>query len=308
MHYARNMTTDGNPLNRMVPEPRTYNGSRTGPKDMKAAHLPVMLPGPKKSAALPGILPAGVIPDEGSRIWLFVPKSVQQGEQWIQDDTRDWFDDRERKVEVRRDYPSHPRWIIKGANTMRATIHNAGIVSEIHMLVRIAAGLPEFPVWVPARMTLKQTQSDLAFRLSKTARDVFIRQGQQALKDFAERAPGQFIKFIGATFVPKQIEAEIKTSVAGGLDPETADQIIDALSQEMQRRAEEAKTFLAATTLDYEPAGNVAASLEGSAQVLHEATADNSIGASRRGDITATRRLRDVQDAEQDVPAEVEWD
>jgi hypothetical protein len=184
------------------------------------------LPGPLGSGAgnLPPPMPAGVLPAEDSRMWLFVPRAVQQGEAFIQDDTRDWFEDRERKVVICRDYPDHPRWIVN--NGVRARMHNAQIVSEIHMLARIMAGKPDVPAWVPARMSVKQQQSDLAYRLTKATREVFIKEGPAALEAFANKAPGQFIKFVGATFIPKQIEANVTQSPGQSMDAETADALL----------------------------------------------------------------------------------
>ncbi|MBK9156732.1 MAG: hypothetical protein IPM11_01150 [Micropruina sp.] len=272
------------------------------------------LPGPLGSGAgkLPPPLPAGVLPPEDSRLWHFVPRAVQQGEAFIKDDTRDWFDDRERKVMICRDYPDHPRWIVNGG--VRARMHNAQIVSEIHMLARISAGRADMPAWVPARMGVRQAQSDLAFRLTKAAREVFIQEGRDAMVAFATKAPGQFIKFIGATFIPKQIEANVSTT-SNVMDAETADALLAAISEELKRRQDEAQEIASARPLDYDPPVDIVDMVRDTANAFHMATEpDSAIGSAKSGHpmhlSTGLTKVVDMEaDVESETPAgEYQWD
>lgn len=279
-----------------------------GPRPVIAAK-----PGPRKGV-LPAPLPAGQIPPDDSRLWMFVPKAISAGERWVQDDTREWFANLGGVVQVRRDYPTHPRWLVGAAgNTLRGAVMNEGIVSEIHLLVRITAGLPDMPSWVAARLSLKQTQADLSYRLTKLARGTLITQGPTAMKDWAERSPGQFLKWIGATFVPKQIEQNVTLSAGQSLEPEVAQAVIDAIAAEVERRAEEAQK-LAVNPTDYE-GGPVIDNLQAAADELAGAVGDR-VGIARTLVPGAARRLRHVIDLEADVvevqPAveagEIEWD
>lgn len=270
------------------------------------------LPGPLGSGAgkLPAPLPAGVLPPEDSRLWQFVPRAVQLGEAFIQDDTRDWFDDRDRKVVICRDYPDHPRWIMNEG--VRARMHNAQIISEIHMLARITAGKSDVPAWVPARMSVKQQQSDLAYRLTKATRDVFIVQGKEALEAFAARAPGQFIKFVGATFIPKQIEANVTQSAGQSMDAETADALLSAIAEELKRRQDEMKEIAVARPLDFEPPAEIIDMVQQTAETFHMATEPTmSPGSAKNGHPTnLSHGLTKVVDLEADVAEEagVDWE
>lgn len=281
-------------LTNAVPGPRAFEGTKTG------------------KVRLPAPLAAGILPPDDSRMWLFVPKSVQQGESFIQDDTRDWFRDRDSKVVICRDYPDHPRWVPLKTNSLRARMHNSHIVSEIHMLARMAAGKPEYPDWVPARMTVKQQQADLSFRLTKATREVFVKAGKDAMEAFATKAPGQFIKFVGATFIPKKIESDVVVRPGEILDPETADQILVALNEELQRRSEEAKLIATTDVLDYDPPAEVVDMVADTAGLFAEATTTmpgERMAISRMpGASNLHRGLKKVVDLEADIPAETEWD
>ena len=215
--------------------------------------LPSLLPGPPVTAygmKLPEPLPAGVLPPEDSRMWHFTPRAVQEGEAYIKDDTREWFENRDRKVVICRAYPDHPRWQVAGSQSIRAKLYNGTITAEVHMLARIDIGRPDVPEWVPARMTVKQQQADLGFRLVKTTRDIFRKKGKDAMELFAERAPGQFIKFIGATFVPKQIETQLNTN-PNELSKETVGEYLELIADELSRRADEAGVLARGFPLDY---------------------------------------------------------
>lgn len=281
-------------LTNATPGPRAFEGSKTG------------------KVKLPAPLAAGILPPDDSRMWLFVPKSVQQGEAYIQDDTRDWFRDRDSKVVICRDYPDHPRWVPLKTNSLRARMHNSQIVSEVHMLARLAAGKPEYPDWVPARMTVKQQQADLSFRLTKATREVFVKAGKDAMEAFAQKAPGQFIKFVGATFIPKKIESDVTVRPGEILDPEVADQILVALNEELARRAEEAKLQATTDVMDYDAPAEIVDMVADTAGVFAEATITGpgeSVGVLRDPSQPALQRnLKRVVDLEADVPAETEWD
>ena len=272
--------------------------------------LPRSLPGPLGTGAgkLPDPLPAGVLPPEDSRLWQFVPRAVQQGEAYIQDDTRDWFEDRDRRVVICRDYVDHPRWILNTG--VRARMHNAQIISEIHMLARISAGRSDVPSWVPARMSVKQQQSDLSYRLTKAAREVFIKEGKAALEAFAAKAPGQFVKFIGATFVPKQIEANVTQSVGQTMDAETADALLAAIADEIKRREVESKEIAMVRPLDYENETEIVDMVRQSAETFHMAAEPNGpLGGAKNGEPRAmTHQLNRVIDLEADIQEETVWD
>lgn len=287
------MPNDGR-LTNAIPGPRAFEGTKTG------------------KLKLPAPLAAGILPADDSRMWLFVPRSVQQGESFIQDDTRDWFDDRDRKVVICREYPDHPRWVVLKGNNIRARMHNSHIVSEVHMLARLHAGKPEYPDWVPARMTVKQQQADLAFRLTKATREVFVKRGKDALEMFADKAPGQFVKFVGATFIPKKIESDVTVRPGEVLDPEAADQILAALNEELQRRADEAKLVATTDVLDYDAPADVVdmvADTAGTFAAATEVGSLESVGALRDPKhIGLTQHLNKVVDLEADVPSETEWD
>lgn len=286
------------------------------------ARLTNAVPGPRDRQGIPGggkvrlpaPLAAGILPAEDSRMWLFVPKAVQQGESFIQDDTRDWFDDRDRKVVICREYADHPRWIVLSNKNMRAVMHNAHIISEVHMLARLHAGRPEYPDWVPARMTVKQQQADLAYRLSKATREVFVKHGKEAMETFASKAPGQFIKFVGATFVPKKIESDVTVRPGELIDPETADQLLSALSDELKRRQEEAKVVATTHVMDYDAPADVVDTVQDTAGVFRQSVElrpTDRVAAMRSGtSLTLADGLQKFQDLEADVPseAEVEWD
>jgi hypothetical protein len=268
------------------------------------------VPGPARRGRLPDPMLRGVIPPEDNRLWMFTPRAITAGERWIQDDTREWFEQNERKVVICRSYPTHPRWTVgAAADTARARIYHEGIVSEVHMLVRLTAGLPEVPSWVPARLSLKQAQADLAYRLTKSARGVFVRQGEQAMKDFAERAPGQFLKWLGATFVPKQIEQNVTVTPGQSLDPQQAEDILQALDAELKRRADEAK-LLKNNPTDFE-AALVSDSLKEVADRFTVAVGDN-VQNARALKPEAAYRLNKVIDLEADlvdpVTGEIQWD
>jgi hypothetical protein len=199
---------------------------------------------------LPAPPPAGELPTEGSPLWFITPKAAQQGQDWIKDDTRQWFEDRGGLVQIGRVYLDHPRWAVGAAErTMRGRMNNQNIVAEVHMLARVSAGLPEFPAGMATKLTVKQLQADTGFQLMRAARSVFQAKGRQALNDFADRAPGQFVKFMASISVPKRIETEV-TTTAGALDPEAADALIAALTAELQRRERDMKVINAAGGID----------------------------------------------------------
>lgn len=281
-------------LTNAIPGPRAFEGAKAG------------------KLKLPAPLAAGILPPDDSRMWLFVPRSVQQGESFIQDDTRDWFDDRDRKVVICREYPDHPRWVVLKGNNIRARMHNSHIVSEVHMLARLHAGRPEYPDWVPARMTVKQQQADLAFRLAKVTRDTFIKHGKDAMEAFASKAPGQFIKSLFATYIPKKIESDVIVRPGEVIDPEAADQILAVLNEELRRRADEAKLVATTNVLDYNAPADAVEMLE---LATNEFTAATECGPSERigalrdpTHMALTQHLNRVVDLEADVPTEVEWD
>jgi hypothetical protein len=266
-----------------------------------------LVPGPRKKAPVPAPLPAGQLPPEDSRMWLFVPEAVQLGERFIQQDTYDWFEDRDRCVPVAREYLDHPRWIVVGARGVRAQIHNAKIASEVHLLVRKHNGLPEVPYWVPARMSLKQQQSDLSWKLTKITRDALIKHGTNAMADFAVRAPGQFLKFVAQTFIPKKVEVEQTVTPGQSMDPETADELIRALSEELKRRQEEAKV-VNHNPMDYDTNDEPIRVLDGFAVEMHEASKDTAIGNSKSFEPRdITRRLNIIDDVIT-LNEEVDWD
>lgn len=273
--------------------------------------LPRSLPGPLGSGAgpLPPLLPAGVLPSEDSRLWHFDARAVQQGEGFIQDDTRDWFEDRDRKVVISRSYPDHPRWLLNDG--VRARMHNYKIVSEVHMLARVTAGLSDVPAWVPARMSVKQQQSDVGFRLLKLTREQLIVSGKDAMAAFAQRAPGQFLKFVATVSVPRQIEANVTQSAGTVMDPETADALLAAIAEELGRRQDEMKEIAVVRPLDYEPPVDVVDAVKDVAKTFHAATEPaRALGSAKNAHPSMlTDRLSSVIDLEADVvEPQTEWD
>lgn len=228
--------------------------------------------GPAATRQLPPVLPAGQLPPENSNMWLFTPKSVQQGERFIQDDTRQWFAERNFLVPVQRHYRDHPRWLVAGETSRRAAISNGNITSEIHMLIRLHNGLPEYPEWVNARMAIKVQQADLAYKLTKATRDTWLKHGKQALEDFAQRAPAQFVKFVATTFVPKKVEVE-QVSDGSGLDSEERGMLLKALADELKRRQDQALVDGTVTVLDYEPQNDLVETMNDLGEQLRVAAA-----------------------------------
>lgn len=252
--------------------------------------------GPAATRRLPPVLPAGQLPGEQSNMWLFVPQAVQKGERFIQDDTREWFRDRDFKVEVKREYPDHPRWLVAGATSRRAVIANGNIISEIHMLVRLHAGIPEYPDWVGARMAIKTQQADLAYKLTKATRNAFLKHGTEAMESFATRAPAQFIKFVASTFVPKKIEVE--QTDGSGLEPDERTMLLKALADELKRRQDEA--YLAGTVgvLDYEPQQDLVEGVAQISAVMKQATGDGAMNTSVSTDgVVGTGATRGIKKA-----------
>lgn len=249
--------------------------------------------GPHSRVQLPPVLPAGELPGEQSKMWFFTPASVRAGEKFIQDDTREWFRDRGFKVEVKRQYPDHPRWLIDGARARRAAMANGNVTAEIHMLIRVHNGLVEFPGWVNARMSIKATQADLAFKLTKLTRETFIKHGEKAMEDFAARAPAQFIKFVAATFVPRKIE--VQQMDGSGLEPEERTLLLRALADELKRREEQSVIDATVNVLDFEPMGDIRETIDHVAAGLGDAAGDKFLTASKpwRGEVShsAVQRL-----------------
>lgn len=266
--------------------------------------------GPVSNRRLPPVLPAGQLPGEQSNMWLFTPRSVQMGEKFIQDDTREWFRDRGFAVEIKREYKDHPRWAIDGAGSRRVMAANANIVSEIHMLVRLHNGIPEYPDWVNARMAIKATQSDLAYKLTKATRNAFITYGAKAMEDFAQRAPAQFIKFVATTFVPKKIE--VQQMDGSGLEPDERNMLLKALADELKRREDQAYIDGTVNVLDYEPQNEIVETMKGLGEQLRVAAADKVIGQSMptRGvrpemtwDLKKVENIIDAEAVEADIYA-----
>lgn len=265
------------------------------------------MPGPQRrsSVKLPLPPPAGVMPPEDSRLWVFVPKAVQTGESFIQDDTREWFADREFKVQISRDYADHPRWLVNGRESIRAKMHNAHIISEVHMLARLKAGLSDVPAWVPARMTVKQQQADLAYRLVKATRDVWLVEGKGALLSFAQKAPGQFVKFVGSTFIPKQLE--VQNIPADTISTEAADMILAEIAAELQRRSDEAKV-VSGMPLDYDGGEGAVQNIQDVGEAFRVAVDEEHPGVvSTPGRLEGVRRLGNLVDIMTDADP-VDWD
>lgn len=271
-------------------------------------YLTAVRPGPTGSGGgpLPPSPPAGELPPEDSKLWVFTAKSIQGGENFIQDDTVEWFNERSGKIQICREYPDHPRWLIEGVNSVRAKMFNSHIISEIHMLARQRKGLPEYPSWVPARMSVKQAQANIAFRLTKHTGEVFRIKGREALETFAERSPGQFIKFVGATFIPKKIEAELTpVDPNGGLTREQTDSLLGAIAEELDRRKDEANT-ITVMPLDYEAPREIVDTLADAAELMRTSAAipdDVKLykTITTPGDRHEATRLKFVKDAEADI-------
>lgn len=241
-----------------------------------------LVTGPHQRKKLPPVLPAGVLPGEQSNMWFFTPGAIKAGERFVQDDTREWFRERDFCVPVQREYPDHPRWLIDGATSRRAQLANGAVTSEVHILIRLHNSLPEFPDWVGARMAIKATQADLSYKLTKMTRDTFIKHGSKAMEDFATRAPAQFIKFVAATFVPKKIE--VQQTDGTGLEPEERTMLLKALADELKRRQDKAQDDATVNLIDYEPQHDVVEAIGQIGDALAEAAADGKYPTASKPD------------------------
>lgn len=194
-----------------------------------------------KPDSLPTPLAIGVMPPEDSRLWMFVPKALQQGSQFILQDTIDWLMECRFQVRIEREYFEHPRWIAAMHPSTEERMLNNEVVSEVHMAMRIHHQLPMFPDWVVTRMSLKQSQAELAYLLMRNLENVFDRRGREALETMADRAPGQFVKLIASVALPKGTRTEEPKVGAPAVDPANIDSLLALLKTEMARRANEAK-------------------------------------------------------------------
>lgn len=263
--------------------------------------------GPSAVARLPEVLPAGVLPGEQSKMWKFTPEAIQRGESMIGDDTREWFADREFKLEVKREYPDHPRWMLTSKHPKQRNSHNGNLVSEVHMLIRTHAGLAPYPDWVGARMAIKAIQSDISYRLAKLARGSLIKHGEEAFQALATRAPAQFIKLLSQTFVPKKIEVEHNDGT--GLEPSERTMLLKALADELKRREDAAYQLATTDVMDYEPQNTDGLAVIGElGQQFGDAAADRSVGQSKVEDgevrsemaygVRQVKNLIDIDEAE----------
>lgn len=272
------------------------------------------------STPLPAALPEGIMPPEDSRIWLFVPKCVQRGQEFVQDDTRAWFEDRERKVAISRSYIDHPRWLIGGVgDTIRGKLFNGSIVSEVHLLARHFAGLPDFPEWVYASLSVRQAQAEVGWRITKLTRLALMKHGPQAMEDFATRAPGQFIKFVASTFVPRKLETETIPRAGESMDSETADAMIAALAAEIRRREIDMKIIAVQGGNDYEEVKPMEAfqqigqdmkdaALSTNAQVLHPRSGDKRFNPRNVRDMLNPEAEEIIEVEPEDEQPDHEWD
>lgn len=266
---------------------------------------------------MPQPSPPGEFPPEDSRLWLFVPECIQRGEAFIQQDTIEWLHDLgTANLVICRSYPTHPRWIVVNGQNMRTTkarsdMSNGKVISEIHLLARRMRNMPDFPDWVRAVMSLKQQQSDVAYRISKAARKTAITHLDDAMKTFAERAPAAFVRFLAATFIPKKIEADIKTTNGfSGVDPESLSNMVEAFENELKRREAEGLRDARTHVLDYEPPVEISPeALAGEAEKFREAAAAKPgfVGPmSQANPREMTRRLRQVRDIMDPAAEEIE--
>lgn len=262
---------------------------------------------PSPRGPIPEPLPAGQLPPDDSPMWLFTPDAVRSGEQFIQADTIEWFMDRGGKVQVRRDYPDHPRWLSndalgdKAARAIRVKMANAHIVSEIHMLARRSAGLPDYPAWIPAKLTIKAAEADLAYRLLKTGRDVFKAKGTEAMMTLADRAPAQFLKLI-ATMIDNRAAQDIARKNSGAAlpsDKEKLAAVTTAILEELDRRAGEAKLLAVTHVGDY-VSGDVVGAVNDTAKRFAEAADPGGnrkhLGREPLANISMPHKLKGVVD------------
>lgn len=190
---------------------------------------------------LPTPLAIGVMPPEDSKLWLFVPKALQQGSQFILQDTIDWLMERRFQVRIEREYFEHPRWIAAMHPSAEERMLNNEVVTEVHMAMRLHHQLPLFPDWVVTRMSLKQSQAELAYVLMRNLENVFDRRGKEALETMADRAPGQFVKLVASIALPKGTRVEEPKAGAPVVDQANIDSLLALLKTEMTRRTNEAK-------------------------------------------------------------------
>jgi hypothetical protein len=247
-------------------------------KDYNAMLLPVgdLHMGPAKTAPIPAPLPAGVLPEETSKMWKFVPAAIQMGEKFIQEDTRAWFAEREFKVQVARAYPDHPRWQVQRKHSKQMHTNNEEIVSEVHMLVRLHNGLPEYPDWVNARVVVKTVQSDLAYRFAKALRTDFLKGGMEAIETLRQRSPGQYLRLVENHIKAKNVQPE--TADGLGLDKDERSMLLKALADELKRRQQEAEMAATVDVMDYEPVHDAREVMQDTMVRMSEAAAEGCVG------------------------------
>lgn len=258
------------------------------------APLPDLAPGPRKNDRVPDPLPAGVLPPDDSRLWLFTKQAIANGEKIIQDDTREWFQDHGFKVQIRRDYPDHPRWMVgPKARQMTGRMHNNRIVSEVHVLVRVHNDLPPVPDWAYARATIRQLEGDLAYRLTKDARRAWVNHGKTALEDMARRAPSQFVNFVAKTFIPKKVEVQ---EVKDNPTKDALDTLIEAVNRQL-RVLEGDMKVINDVPMDYDPNGDIVANTKAMAKGFEEASGTRAGIARMKAPkqlLESTRKVKDV--------------
>jgi hypothetical protein len=163
-----------------------------------------MPPAQSRGQKVPPPTEPGVLPDEYSRLWLFVPAALKQGEAFIQSDTREWFADRNFTVPISRSYPDHPRW--NHTKSLKAKMENGYVVSEIHMLARLKAGRAEFPDNIRSAMAVKHLQADVNWRLQHAARTSFVEGGLDAMRSVRDRNPAAYLRLIHKLFAGTSLE------------------------------------------------------------------------------------------------------
>lgn len=244
---------------------------------------------------LPPPPPPGELPDENSRLWCYPPAAIRLGEAHIKPDTRVWFEEKAGDVQIGRFYPDHPRWNL--VENKKSRILNDQICGEIHMLARLAAGLPELPACAIRQMETKQVQADTAYRLLAAVRKVSTPERlEETLTLLADRQPGQYLKLVRdlarATYVPAGNEP-----IHQNADAKQLDVLIEGLVAEMKRREDEMK-IISVNPQDVEFTDPSVAFMD-RAKRIHDATGQiptKSIGVAMRPEGESVNRLKHVVD------------
>ena len=273
-------------------------GKRRGqsrPRDGAPIEHPrsVPRPGPRQNEPVPAVLPAGVLPDEKSAMWLFTTPAFQKGEDLIQDDTRLWLNAKGGEVEVKREYFDHPRW--SAEQTRRALFVNRNIVAEVHMLVRLRHDRSAIPDWAWQRAQMRSAQAESGFQLLRVMRRVFGRKAEQIVNDVADRQPAVFMKLMASMTVPRQTEVTQVEDPLARVSDDALKRMIDEVDAKLAGQLDALEDANHAP-LDYRP----------EVELIEEQKIDAIV--ERAGEVLKAQARTPVREVEPIDPTGGRWD